>query len=125
MDTEEKLDNFGSLLIKSVRDYTIHQMFALLEGRAKAPALIKLSEELKNVTAEEAKSMKKLIITSIDNAISNFLWMIEQNEEIDLLYYDKRGSSKNRDSLREMSDGLCGDYAGFIEDKSQYPSLEI
>lgn len=119
MNNNDILEVFGKLLIEKVRDYTIFQMKELILGEAKAPALKALYDNIKHLSDRDKKNLDKIMITVIDNSISNFLWMLEQEMNLfDLTFLNKPLSV--RQSLHDVSDGLCGDYWDFIDNYSEY-----
>jgi dGTP triphosphohydrolase len=119
MKTQEIIENLGKIFIKDVRDYTIRQIIQIVEGEARAPSSRKLHDYIKHLNEDDKKSIKRIAIDSIDTAISNFFWFIEQNEEIiDLVVMSEEDGKSYK--LRDISDGMCGDYASFIDDYSAY-----
>lgn len=111
---------FGENLIKSARDKTIEESIKTINGQIKDKMSLSISEKLKEISQEEKEVLEDLIIDSIDGALNNFLWMIEQHEEFDLIAYE---NNKNI-SLRETSDGLSVDYWNFVDEFSQYKRLD-
>jgi hypothetical protein len=120
MQTQKFLDWFGERLIKASRDLTIAQELKILDGSAKAPESKKLHEKLKDFSPEQIATIRKIIIDSVDGALNNFLWMIEQEDEIDLVFYQDNKAC----SLKEASDGLSVDYWNFVDAFSVYERID-
>ena len=123
MDKNELLSNFGELLISSVRDRVLEIDDLILSGRMGGSENQEFYDRAKNRTKDEIELIKKFALQAVDSTLHYFLWMIEQNEEYDLIKY-----TEGKDefvSLRDISDGLCGElYAdnGWIEKYSEYPA---
>lgn len=116
----EILETFGKILMHA-RDYTIKEENEIIEGNAKGNLNFELQKKLESLSNDQKEGVRALVIDSIDGAINNFLWMIEQNsDEFDLIAY----KDKKVISLQEISDGLCGDYWNFVDHYSHYQRLE-
>lgn len=115
----EMLWLFGKTLIETARDLSIRQEFQVLDGEAKAPLSKLIHEKIGVLSEKQVDSIKDLIIDAIDTGLNNFLWIIEQSEDFDLVCY-KNGETL---SLRDLSDGLCGDYDSFVSMFSKYKNL--
>lgn len=65
--------------------------------------------------------INQAIVSSIDDVVHNFLWMLEQHEDIDLLCGEDDESAK--ENVRDLSDGLTGEIYtedGWIAKFSRY-----
>lgn len=113
---KEMLWEFGKVFMKTARDLSITQEFKVVEGEAKAPSSIKLHERIGVLKPQQSEAIKDVIVDAVDHALNNFLWVIEQHEEFDLVCY-KDGRAI---SLRDLSDGLCGDYWNFVDMFSKF-----
>jgi hypothetical protein len=115
----ELLNKFGKALIDSVRDRTIEESFRTLKGEIKDKASTNVAKCLSDLTPIQSIAVKDTIIDSIDGALNNFLWMLEQNEAFDLV----AGERGNIYSQKEVSDGLSVDYWNFVDDFSKFKRL--
>lgn len=121
MDKQILLNNFGKLLIHSVRDWVIDGFHRAQSGQIKSKSGILIHEKLKKLDEDTLKILNELALYNIDSTMHYFLWMIEQNEEFDLIRYID--DEKNYVSLRDISDGLSGELyteEGWIEKFSSY-----
>ncbi|WP_159990739.1 hypothetical protein [Pelistega ratti] len=112
-----RLEQFGEMYIHEVRDRSLSLLYKLLEGKIKAPRLLKLQEELNNVDDQKRKVIEELSEVLIDNTLHHMLLLFEEYPEFELI-------CKNQ-NLASLSDGLSGElYAedGWIKKYSQYPS---
>ncbi|MSR64359.1 MAG: hypothetical protein EXS18_01085 [Verrucomicrobiae bacterium] len=120
MNEQEILEYFGKLLMKSARDQSIMELDWILKGESKAPDHRALQEELKNLSPENLALIRKLLIKAVDKTLHYVLSMIEQNQRIDIVSYEKPGEVV---SLRDASDGLAGELysgSGWIANFSAY-----
>jgi len=113
---QELLNLFGAALMEEVRDDMVDSKLRAIKGEMKSKISISIAQRLKELSAEQLSAVEDLIITSVDGALNNFLWMIEQHEEFDLVAI-KDGQTY---SLRDASDGLSVDYWNFVESYSNY-----
>lgn len=116
------LESFGELLIKKVRDEVLEINDLIIKGKMGGEENLELHNQIKNLNDNQINILKDFARQSVDGVIHYFLWMIEQNEEYDLVKYEE-GQEKPI-SLREISDGLCGELYtenGWIEKYSKYP----
>lgn len=123
MEKSALIDMFGNELMYSVRDYCLDQFNNSISKEAHTNAKKNFQKQFKKFSTEEQDFIKELALELTDAAIHYFLWMIEQNEEYDLIsYLDEQKESYV--SLRDISDGLCGELYtedGWIEKYSKYP----
>lgn len=121
---KEKIDiiyEFGKDVIVQARDVTIDTGFKIVNGLSKAPAYIELHKELEKFSDEQKNTVKKLIISSADGAINNFIRMMEQ-------YNDKYAFTAKRENgeqfdIEQESDGLCMGQYVFIDEFSKYNDI--
>lgn len=114
------LEKFGKILIKEVFDASLERLNNIVDGNVKAPKLLTLHQELKNVDKNNVDIMRNFAKECIQNTLHNFLWMIEQSDGFDLV----AKIDDQTTSLKEISDGLCGELytkEGWIEKYSKYP----
>lgn len=95
------LEGFGKLLMDRVRDDTISSVDRMLNGTMKGITAQKIQEKIKNFDKGQKEAVEWLVPQIVDLCLHNMLWMVEQEEEITLLY---QGAE-----LREESDGLSGE----------------
>lgn len=114
------LNKFGSLFIKYGRDRTIKESIDILEGRSKDRISKIISENLQSLSGEQRAAVEDFLIDAVDGALDNFLWMIEQSEEFDLVAYNDKGTY----SLDQISDGLSVDYWNFVDEFSKFKRLD-
>lgn len=119
---QELFDYFGKRIIETARDLTIHEELKIVEGTALAPLSKRLSKQLHGIDPKYLEAIKELIIDTVDGALNNFLWVIEQ-EDFSLVTINQDDPNNNFD-LKGFSDGLCGDYWNFVDDFSTYKRLD-
>ncbi|MDR1334543.1 MAG: hypothetical protein LBJ71_04980 [Holosporaceae bacterium] len=113
--------DFGKDVVVKARDMTIEEDFGIVNGTSKPPSDIKLHGELSNFSDEQKNTVKKLIINSIDGAINNFLWMMEQNN--DKYAFVARCEDGTEFDIEQESDGLCMGQYVFIDEFSDYNNI--
>ena len=117
------LDQFGALLMEVVRDYSITQLNGMLRKKGRLPEGKKLNKLYKSLSSEERDALEKLIQIAVDITLHDFLWLIEQEPDLDLVMK----TPDEVKSLRDESDGLSGEiYSidGWIAQFSKHPSSE-
>ena len=119
-ENKEILNDFGKKVIDSVRDQTINQAFRTIQGQIQDNSSKAIAERLANLSNIQEEAIRDLVIDTIDGALNNFLWLLEQEEQIDLIsYQDSRPVS-----LKKVSDGLSVDYWNFVDDFSKYKRVD-
>nr|WP_294784257.1 hypothetical protein [uncultured Flavobacterium sp.] len=105
MKTISDLDLFGSFLVENLRDTGIKKAEILLNNKAKSPSLLKLQSELNNFTESQKTLIKDVVIKSIDTAIHDFLFALQElsdsENNIQILVNEK--------NIVELSDGTHGE----------------
>lgn len=96
-----ELDEFGKVFIKETRDLSINNMNKKLYGQIINEEGKELHNKFDGFTDEQKNVIKNIVSKTVDTVIDNFLFMIEQHDEIALLYNDV--------NLNEASDGLSGE----------------
>jgi hypothetical protein len=122
MKNREILDNFGKILIEEVRDRVLHLGELIRDGHMNSIENKDLYNRIKKLSPECQEVLKDFACALVDKTIHHSLWMIEQNDEYDLVKYSKDKSPPL--SLRDISDGLCAELYtedGWIEKYSKYP----
>lgn len=120
-DNLEIIYNFGRDVIVKARDMTIQEDFEIINGTSKAPSDIALHNELKTLSDIQKNTIKKLIINSIDGAINNFLWMMEENN--DKYAFIAKCDDGSQFDIEQESDGLCMGQYEFIDQYSKYNEI--
>jgi hypothetical protein len=122
MSKEQILDEFGRLLISFVRDNVLDINDLIISGHMGGKENRDLYEKIKHLDEDNQELVRQFSKQAIDGTIHYFLWMIEQYEDYDLVKYSQESSQPI--SLRDISDGLCGELHtedGWIERFSKYP----
>lgn len=125
MNEKEKLDiiyGFGKDVVVKARDMTIVEKFEIVNGGSNAPLYIRLNEKLSNFSEEQKNVVKELMITSIDGAINNFLWMMEENN--DKYAFNAKCEDGTQFDIEQESDGLCMGQWEFIDEFSKYNDID-
>lgn len=120
---DRNLDLFGKLLVSEVRDESIEKFNMIKLGRIKSDAARTLTEKLSKFSVEDLEVIDEVVLSSIDNVIHNFLWMLDRNDEV--LEVRVIGEMPS-DSIASISDGLPGElYSedGWITKYSKYDQL--
>ena len=118
------LDEFGASFISDIRDRVIEKYDKTVAKKAKSQSCIEISNMLDQFSNVQKQAIRKLIINTVDDALHNTLWFIEQNEDTYDLIVSKSEAKYN---LVKESDGLCGElYSedGWIQQYSKYAHSE-
>lgn len=126
-EIEKRLDiiyRFGKEVIVQARDVTIHGSLSILDGTANAPSYKKMFKKMEELTfsREQKEYMLSLIIDSIDGAINNLIWMMEENND-KYAFWAKCADGTQFD-IEQESDGLCVGQWEFIDEFSQYNTAD-
>ncbi|WP_455718513.1 hypothetical protein [Anaerosporobacter sp.] len=98
---EDVLSYFGEVLIKEVRDRTIHGFDMRVTGKMKDGDSQKLYAEMQKMSNEQRQLIERIIPQIVDLSIHNMLFMIEEYPNIDL--------QVEAEKMSELSDGLSGE----------------
>ena len=111
MAAEPALEHFGRVLMAEVRDATIEKYEMIADGTLKSARASELREKLAAFSNEQGVVARELVVSAVDDAIHNLLWMLEQNaDEISLMCDAPDAAAK--ESVSDLSDGLCGELYG-------------
>jgi hypothetical protein len=99
------LDKFGILLMEWVRDWSIEELDSILNGNGKGPEQKQLSSFYKALPPNSRDALEKLIPVAVDTALHYFLWLVEENQDLDLVMKTPDGLQ----SVKKESDGLSGE----------------
>ena len=97
----KNLNKFGELFINEVRDVTISSLDKMIDGTMKGITAQEIKEKFLNISNEYIEIVKWLIPKIVDINLHNVLFMIDEYDEIELLF--------NQESLKCISDGLAGE----------------
>jgi hypothetical protein len=108
MIKDKVLQKFGQLLVSEVRDEAIDKYEMIATGTMKSVSATELHSKLTNFTEDQLSIVREIVVSSIDDVIHNFLWMLEQHDDdVDLLCSWNGDSDK--ENIRKLSDGLSGE----------------
>ena len=103
--SKEVLDQFGILLMEWVRDWSIEELDNVIRGNGKSPDHKKLGKQFKALNSETQDALEKLVPIAVDTTLHYFLWLIEENQNLDIVIKTPNGVR----SLKNESDGLSGE----------------
>lgn len=75
---QSSLDKFGEFIVVNLRDKAIENAEMLLENRSKSPQTKILQDELSTFNAAQKAIVANTVKASIDAAIHDFLFAIEE-----------------------------------------------
>lgn len=101
MEIENKLDKFGKFIVDNLRDKGISFAELLLIGHWKATSLQNLHNELGKLSDSQKEAVKKAVISAMDSAIHDFLFALQEQEEIQIM--------TDGENVVELSDGIHGE----------------
>jgi hypothetical protein len=107
----DSLDEFGQFLMTNLRDQGIDSLDRLLAAQSKAPARAKIQHELQALTAEQRALVRRAFINSLDSAIHDFLFALQDETDRNDGNIAVTVAGQN---IATMSDGLQGEL--FTED---------
>lgn len=103
--SDKVLDFLGQTIMHKVRDVTISNIDMIINGKMKGDEAKAIREMLVDFNPKQIEILKRIIPRIVDRTLHNFLWMIEQEDDIDLLINSESGFL----SAKELSDGLTGE----------------
>lgn len=106
---DQALAYFGKVLMEEVRDRAIREMDMTLSGHMKGESAQRIRKVLRGFSAEDIEALKWLLPQVVDATIHHLLWTLETEETINVTVSIGEETSE---SLREVSDGLCGEVYG-------------
>ena len=121
--SKKMLNQFAALLMQRTRDRSIDELNSVLRGKGTDPEEKKLGKLFKTLSSEERGALEKLVLLAVDTTLHYFLWLIEDEPDLDLVMK----TPVEVKSLRDESDGLSGEiYSidGWIAQFSKHPSSE-
>jgi hypothetical protein len=109
MPNTNTLDLLGKLVMNHLRDRSFEFFELLAKGHWKAPALVKLQNDLRSFSAPQLDIVRRAVRSSVDTGIHDFLFALYNACEDGAI--ELRLGGKN---VTELSDGLQGEL--FTED---------
>lgn len=116
---QSSLDKFGEFIVVNLRDKAIETAEMLLENGSKSPQTKILQDELSTFNAAQKAIVANVVKTSIDAAIHDFLFAIEEQADFE----NDIQIIVNEENIVEMSDGLQGELFtqdGWLEKYSKF-----
>jgi hypothetical protein len=77
------LDAFGNFVMKNLRDPALEFAELALAGKWKAPRIKKLQAELKDLNEEQRALIRRVVRSSVDSAIHDFLFAIQKAHDLE------------------------------------------
>lgn len=116
MDNNEALHIFGKLLIEQARDPAIEQYEKIISGQMRGVYAEKTHHKIRSAfNGQQLEILQELLPDIVDTAIAHIFWMIDQ-QWIDISF---QTDTEMIDSLRHISDGVEGDFYGWISQFSK------
>ena len=103
--SDNVLDEFGEVLIQSVRDRTISNWDKMLNGQMKGLSAQQVMGKLEGFTEEQKEILKWIVPKIVDLSLHNFLAMFEEYDNINIEVV----TNGNSGNIRKLSDGLAGE----------------
>ena len=110
-----KLDKFGEICIAEIYDNSIADFEMMFDGRMKGMTAQDVRHKTSSFSAEQKEIVLWLISKSVEKCIHKMLFMLEEHNDMKLLY--------EQEDITEISDGLTGElYSedGWIKRFSKY-----
>lgn len=112
MEEKELLRQFGEMFVEEVRTRTLWQMDKIFSGELKGEAAQKLHVKLAHFSPEDMEVIREISTDAVDRALFKVMNMFETTEDFII-------GAVNDDeivNLNDVSDGLGGDYFGWVEE---------
>jgi hypothetical protein len=109
------VDKFGKFIVVNLRDKGIDFAEGLLKKQWKAPDLLEMQKEISNLTESQKAAFINAITKTIDGAIHDFLFALQEVNDIQILV--------DGQNIVKLSDGIHGEaYSddGWFAKYSQY-----
>jgi hypothetical protein len=103
------LNRFAETMIQQVRDETIDLWDRSLSGRMRDEDSLKATQVIATLSPEQKALVDWMVVRMVDSTIHHWLWMLEQEEDTQVVQYIAEGDGAN---IAEISDGLCGEMYG-------------
>lgn len=105
-DNKQVLDLFGQVLMGRIRDEAIDDWERIFQGKMRDNESKKIFETLNTFSPEQVKFIINLFPKIVDTTLHHLLWILEQEEDINVLIKAEGNKVIN---VREVSDGLSGE----------------
>lgn len=116
---EKKLESFGNLFVRSVRDNTLFVLEGIISGHMKSAIDKEMNKQISKMSKENIEVLRDVAYRMVDLSLHNLLVMFEENPE-----WKVSNESEDVQSISELSDGLAGELYtsdGWIVQYSSYP----
>lgn len=127
MTNKNGLNVFGKSLIEEVQDRAINDVSATLDGSSKAPANIKFRKKLlSRLDKKDFDLLKEVSVLSIQQVLFQLMVFIEEHNEtsgVENIAPKLQLLIEEDDTLKDivpLSDGLSGEYIGWVWDHSKF-----
>ncbi len=127
MKIENGLDAFGQALMPNVPDRAIEEISDMLTGTSKAPADIEFREKLlSRLNEKDLDLLHELSVLSIHKVLFYLMVFIEEHSEItgiENISPKLQFLIEDPDTMKDiipLSDGLGGEYIGWVWDHSKF-----
>lgn len=104
-DINNPLDKFGEFIVENMRDKGINHYDDLVQDLLKADYLKLLQEGLKQFDENQLYIIRKCVVSSIDNAMHDFLFALQENSDLN----NDIQILVNGENIIDLSDGLSGE----------------
>lgn len=95
------VEKFGKFIVENLRDKGIDFAEGLLKRHWKAPDLLDMQNEIANLTDAQKAVFIKAITTTIDGAMHDFLFALQEISDIQIVV--------DGQNIVELSDGIYGE----------------
>lgn len=110
------LSEFGQILIEETRDKTITRFEKMVDGSLRSVSAQMVQEKLAGLSQEQLEAVEWLIPQIVDSSLHNLLSMVEDHQEIEVLY--------NGVNIKEESYGLASELFKVDGWISQFSSIK-
>ena len=120
---DERLDKFGSFVVRNLRDRMLFDLDMFLSGKWSAPEHQVIQERISRIVPEDQALVRDLVDRLITSAMHDLLFALQEESDAD-------GSIRvmvDGQDVAKLSDGLHGEIFGedgWIAQHSKYPANE-
>jgi hypothetical protein len=114
------LRRFRKSLVKDVYNICLINLKKTLNGEIKDKFSLNIYDRLNGLDENQLLATEELCKEFIADTVHYLLWMIEQSDELDLIVRE----DEKIISLKEISDGLCGELSYVLGGHDESFSLE-
>jgi len=105
------LDQFGRILMESVRDQAIDDWDMILDGRMKSARAQDVRQKLSSLTPDQRETVRALVPQVVDDVIHHLLWTLEQRSGAVRVAVTAPDGAVEQ-NIAGASDGLAGEVHG-------------